>query len=43
MLGRGSDADELKDLTKLLQDYRDEDGSINPARAPPDMRVCAYT
>ena len=37
--GKSSEDAELKDLTKLLQSYRDKDGSINPDRAPPDMKV----
>lgn len=31
--------DDMKDLTRLLQTFQDQDGSINPDKAPPDMKV----
>ena len=40
--GVTSEDAELKDLTRLLQSYRDEDGSINPDRAPPDMKALSH-
>ena len=37
--GDGPMPDDIKDLTRLLKTFQDDDGSINPDKAPPDMKV----
>ena len=39
MFPGGPMPDDMKDLTRLLKSFQDQDGNIDPDKAPPDMKV----